>query len=167
MRQCVNYRIRIRSYQVLRECVLSVCISWICFYTANSWMKFKYHSCIHRRKAQNLTKPEESMQTLISDWACPELVLSIADEQIQIGRPKKQASVSSLEIVDHIVRDGRHSLQSRGIQHKARPWASRLPLQIYSLATRLGFCLLDVVALPALEELLPAARWLHVLDSHV
>jgi hypothetical protein len=73
--------------------------------------------------------------------------------------------VTTLEIIDHIVRDGGDSLQCCTLNHEAGLRTLRLPLRADDLTTSLGICLeLVVLDLPQ-AELLSAPGWLHMLHT--
>ena len=82
---------------------------------------------------------------------------------MQVGRPNNL--VSTLEIIDHIVRDGGDSLDGSSLNHEARLGTQRLPLGADDLATCLGVRLQLVILCLPQAELFCAAGWLHMLHT--
>ena len=75
--------------------------------------------------------------------------------------------VSSLEIIDHIVRDGSDGLDGGALNHESRLRTQWLPLGADDLTTCLGIRLqLIILCLPQ-AELFCAAGRLHVLHTDV
>lgn len=82
---------------------------------------------------------------------------------MQVDRPNNL--VTTLEIVDHIIRDGSDSLDGSTLDHEARLGTQWLPLGADDLTTRLGVCLQLVVLCLPQAELLSAAGRLHMLNA--
>ena len=82
---------------------------------------------------------------------------------MQVDKPN--SLVSSLEIVDHIIRDGSDGLDGSAPNHEARLGAQRLPLGADDLATRLGISLQLVILCLPQAELFCAAGRLHMLHT--
>jgi hypothetical protein len=73
--------------------------------------------------------------------------------------------VPTLEIIDHIIRDGGDCLDCSTLDQEARLGTLRLPLGADDFTTRLGICLQLIVLCFPHAELLGAPGWNHMLHT--
>jgi hypothetical protein len=108
-----------------------------------------------------LTTPENKKELA----STKKIQIRIDAKSLELLKIQALCLVTTLEIIDHIIRNGSDSLEHNTLDHEARLRTHRLPLGADHLTTGLGICLeLVVLGFPQ-AELLCATGWLHMLHT--